>query len=175
MMLRNLLIERFKLETHGEKQPMPVFALTVGKRNPKLLPSAANDEQPSCKVQTPAQRKDGQLPRTVSCRKQSMDDLANRLPKIAAAYIDRPVIDLTGLKGLYDFTLEWTPRRGVRGPVSPGGDASAKPGEVPTASESNAVTIFDALQSQLGLRLELRKHPMDILVIDKVERLPIDN
>jgi uncharacterized protein (TIGR03435 family) len=66
-----------------------------------------------------------------------------------------PVVDLTDFKGLYP--------------------AAGGVGEVPTTSDPDGLTVFDALQSQLGLKLESRKHPMDIIVVDKVERVPTDN
>lgn len=169
LMLQNLLIERFKLEIHHDKKVMPVYALVAGKKGARLKEPAADDAvKPSCKIQTPQQRTDGLILRTFACKKTGMDELTNMLPRIAAAYIDLPVVNLTELKGSYDFTLEWTPRRGVRGAAGPAGDA-------PTAPDPDALTIFDAVQSQLGLKLEQRKVPMDIVVIDKVERVPIDN
>ena len=177
-MLQNLLIERFKLEVHHDKKVMPVYALVAGKKGARLQESAAGDaEKHSCKIQTPQQRTDGLILRSFICKKTGMDVLASMLPNIAPAYIDLPVVDLTELKGFYDFTLDWTPRGGGRGAAGRGGDAPApgKAGDVPTTSEPDGVTVFDALQSQLGLKLEQRKHPMDIVVIDKVERIPTEN
>jgi uncharacterized protein (TIGR03435 family) len=110
-MLQNLLIERFKLQVHHEKKVMPVYALVAGKKGAKLHESSPDDaEKPSCKIQTPQQRTDGLLLRSFICKKTGVDRLATVLPAIAPAYVDLPVVDLTELKGLYDFTLGWTPR-----------------------------------------------------------------
>jgi uncharacterized protein (TIGR03435 family) len=178
LMLQTLLIERFKLQVHHDKKAMPVYALVAGKKAVKLQERAAGDgDKPSCKIQGVQQRTDGLFLRSFICKKTSMEELANRLPEAAPAYVDLPVVNLTDLKGLYDFTLAWTPTGGGRGGAGRGGDAPAagKAGDMPAASEPDGVTLFDALQSQLGLKLEPRKYPMDILVIDKVERVPTEN
>jgi uncharacterized protein (TIGR03435 family) len=76
-----------------------------------------------------------------------------------SASLDRPVTDNTQLEGLYSFTLNWVPENNR--PIAD--DASAGP------------SIFAALQEQLGLKLEPVKGPVEILVIDKAEKLPIEN
>jgi len=167
-MLQTLLKERFRLEVHFEKKPMPVYALVAGKKVKLQTSAAGANEKPDCKYQAPQQRNDGQVLRTFACKKVSMQMLAAELRSMAPAYIDRPVVDLTDLKGDFDFTLAWTPR-GRNAPVPP------RNSDAPTVSEPDGVTVFDALQSQLGLKLEQRKHPMDVLVIDRVERVPTEN
>ena len=91
----------------------------------------------------------------------SIAELFNTLP----AGLEFPVIDKTGLTGKYDFHLEFVPETKTPG-VSGAGDPNAPPSVGPS--------IFEALQQQLGLRLELAKGPVDILVIDHVER-PSEN
>jgi len=176
-MLQSLLIERFKLEIHHDKKVTSVYALVVGKKGASLKESAADaTDKPSCQIQRPQQRKDGLILRTFACKKVGMDDLADSLGSIAAAYIDLPVVNLTELKGVYDFTLEWAPRRGGRGAAMRGEvPAAGKSGDAPTPSNPDGPDVFDALQSQLGLRLDQRKYPMDIVIVDKVERVPTDN
>jgi uncharacterized protein (TIGR03435 family) len=88
----------------------------------------------------------------------SHTDMA-RLADFLARRLDRPVVDETGIAGYFDFKLEWAPERGQQRPE---GDGGAGP------------TIFTALTEQLGLRLETRKVPVDILVVDRIER-PSDN
>jgi uncharacterized protein (TIGR03435 family) len=172
LMLQSLLFERFKLALHMEKKPMPVYVLTAGKKGPKLTESTAPaSEEASCKMQLPTERKDGQILRSLICKNAPISALVERLPNVAPAYVDHPVVDQTELKGRYDFTLEWAPRRGGRGAVIVGGGAA---GEVP-APDPDGATIFGAVQSQLGLKLEPRKLPMDVLVIDKLERVPTEN
>jgi len=175
LMLRTLLIERFKLETHMESKPLPVYALVVGRKG-RLQESPAGEGQPDdCKIQTPQQRKDGQMIRSFICRRTSMDYLSRMLPRIASGYLDLPVVNLTELTGRYDFTLGWTPRRGGRAAGGADASGSGKLGEVPTASDAYGLTPFEALPSQLGLKLEQRKLPTDVLVIDKIQRQPVEN
>ena len=100
-----------------------------------------------------------------------IDTLANQL--------GRPVVDATGLKAKYDITLDFAPD-GLNGPM--GGMSPPPPpdggGAVPMASASDGAggpTIFAALQEQLGLKLEQRKGPVDLLVIDRLEKVPTEN
>jgi uncharacterized protein (TIGR03435 family) len=87
----------------------------------------------------------------------SSADLAQQVQTLAPAYFgDKPVVDLTGLKGVYDFQLEW---------ISLADANAGKAGS----------TMIDAVEKQLGLRLEQRKQAMDTLVIDHCEREPTAN
>jgi uncharacterized protein (TIGR03435 family) len=88
----------------------------------------------------------------------SMKDLAYKLSRL----LGRPVVNNTGLDGNYDFKLEWTPDAGAPAPDRQPVEASIGP------------SLFSALQQQLGLRLEATKGPVDILVIDRVDR-PTEN
>ncbi len=87
-----------------------------------------------------------------------MAQLAAELPAFGGLYVNHPVIDLTGLEGGWDFVLSWSPPHLIRG------------GELEAAEPNGALTIIEALDRQLGLKLEARKHPMPVLVIDHVER-----
>jgi uncharacterized protein (TIGR03435 family) len=89
--------------------------------------------------------------------------LANQMPMSGLATLlsrfeRETVVDLTGLSGAFEFKLEWTPDDG---PVPPGG--------------ASAPSLFTALQEQLGLRLESRKGPLDVLVVDHAEKVPTEN
>ena len=77
-------------------------------------------------------------------------------------------MDQTGIQGAWAFKLDWTPRGRISGDGGRGGDGAAVP-------ETSGITMFDALQAQLGLKLESKKLPMPILVIDHIERVPTDN
>ena len=81
--------------------------------------------------------------------------------------LGRPVIDKTELKGLYDIKLQWTPEMG-QGPVAPGGP------EPPPPPDTSGPSIFTAVQEQLGLRLESAKGPVDVVVIDSIQK-PTEN
>jgi uncharacterized protein (TIGR03435 family) len=109
---------------------------------------------------------------------QSMAGLAEML----SGQLDLPVVDMTGLTGKYDFTLYFAPE-GLAGMRLPGGlPPPPPPGEggpgSPMASapdgQSNP-SLFAAIQEQLGLKLEQRKGPVDLLVIDHLEKAPIEN
>ena len=93
----------------------------------------------------------------------SMAVFAGRLSQ----QLGRPVIDRTGLKGGYDFTLEWAPAPGEGSAEAIGLPPRADP---PAAGESNGPSIFTAVQDQLGLKLEPQKGPVDMIIIDHVER-----
>jgi uncharacterized protein (TIGR03435 family) len=153
VMLQPLLAERFKLAIHTEQRPTPVYALIVAKGGSKLQ-AAAGSSPPKC---APGQGVEGQN-HTV-CTNFTMADLAEWLPtRLAPSFIDRPVVNLTGIQGAYDIRLDWVPR-----PLSEISDAPAGP------------TVFDALEKQLGLKLEDRKQPMPVIVIDHIEQVPAEN
>ncbi len=142
-MIRKILAERFGLQLHHEQREMGVFALTVAKGGPKLI---ANTSDPNGWMD---QQNGGTSSRHVEALKNaSMADLA----LILQFHVDRPVVDQTGLKGRYDFKLQWALDDGQ--PAAP--DAPPE--------------LFTAIQEQIGLKLERVRAPADVLVIDKVER-----
>jgi len=162
LMLQKLLAERFGLRVHQDQRVMPVYALLVGKRGPKLIKS--NDDQKAKDGCQPGSGVSGQI--HLECHNLTMADLADSLPQMAPVYFDLPVVDLTDIKGGYDFKLNWSPMRGGRG--GPGRDTDAPP------VVDSALTMFGAVEA-LGLKLEQRKHSVGIIVIDHVERVPTDN
>lgn len=151
-MLQNLLAERFKLTFHHEEKPVPVWALVVGKNGPKLKESSADNQvKPGCN------RQGVQL--TCSSQKTTMAKLAENLPRwVSRDWFGMPIVDQTGLAGAYDFSLTWT--------LTDRRDEAGDPA---------AVSLFDAIQDRLGLKLEQRKAPVDRIAIDHVERVPIEN
>ena len=155
-MVQKLLADRFKLAFHRDKKELSVYALVVDNKGPTLTKSEGDPNGlPSLLF-----RGLGALP----ARNATMADLAGVMQ---AAVLDRPVVDQTGLTGRYDFTLTWTPDEtqfvsmGIRVPP-PTADSSAPPG------------LFAAIQEQLGLKFESAKAPVDVIVVDHVER-PSDN
>jgi uncharacterized protein (TIGR03435 family) len=169
VMLRSLLAERFKLAVHNDEQPAPVYALTMGNGAPKLK-EASGSERSECKSGM------GNGVRTFSCQNTTMAQLAERLRGAAPAYLDHPVVDLTGLKGAYGFALGWTPKARTAGTPGLGGDlGQPASGPLPASDPAGGLTPFEAVDKQLGLKLSLGKHPMPVVVIDRVERTPIAN
>jgi len=122
-MLRTLLTERFKLAVHMEKKVVPVYAMVVGKKGPKLQ-SAAAGEQSSCpRVEGEA----GQNHRR--CQAFTMEDLADLLPNIAKAYLTLPVVDMTELKGAYNFQFDWMGRGPYNAAMANTSTTSVRAGE----------------------------------------------
>jgi len=149
-MLQALMKDRFQLKIHQETKEMPVYALVVEKNRSKLVPSTSTEQQ-----FRPA---NGSL----TIKKGGIAALVAWLSRD----LGRVVIDRTGLKGEYDYKLEWTSDPGEGGPESIG-----LPPEAPRPHvETNGPSIFTALQEQLGLRLVSEKGPVEIIVIDRVER-----
>jgi uncharacterized protein (TIGR03435 family) len=148
VMMRSLLAERFKLAVHHESKVLSAYALTVGKNAPKLSEADPNSHRMSI---GPASMV-GQTP---------MGHFADLLSQ----KVDRPVVDLTDLKGVYDIKLEWSP------------DPSAEPTAESRAPADSAAkpSLFTAIQEQLGLKLEARKVPVDVLVVDRAEKVPTGN
>lgn len=154
--LRNLMADRFQLTLHRENKEQQVYALVVAKGGPKL--------QESTKARSMMRMGRGLL----TAQAVGMADLSLNLSN----GLGRSVIDNTGLTGKYDFELNWTPDPGQPaaapfGPLPPGV-------QLPPPPDPNGPSIFTALQEQLGLRLESQKGPVEMVVIDRVER-PSEN
>ena len=165
-MVQRLLAERFKLAVHREDQPVPVFALTPGKRAAKLKESSGRDRS-ECKLSV------SDAGRTYTCTNTTMEQFVTRVRQVAGGYLGaHPVVDLTGLKGSYDFALTWAPI-GRFNSGRGGGDA---PSAAAAATDPNGdLTVFEAVDKHLGLKLAEQKHPMSVVVIDHVDRTPAEN
>lgn len=148
--MQALLAERFHLAVHKETKELPIYALVIAKGGIRMQPNLAPDGSPQGMSMGRAMFK-GQ--------RAAMDGLANGLSGLTG----RPIHDETGLTGFYDFKMEWTPET-----------APPIPGEEQRTADSTGPTLFTALQEQLGLKLESRKGPVEIVVIDRVER-PSEN
>jgi len=148
IMLRALLAGRFKLKTRVETKERPVYTLVVAKNGPKLQP--AKDGDPSF----------GPAGGELVFRNFSMADLADRLSS-RPFKLDLPVLDRTGLDGRFDFALK----------------LATNPDELKHTLEGmeQGPSIFVFFQNQLGLKLESRKGPVEILIVDSAEKLPSEN
>jgi len=139
-MLQVLLAERFHLRLHRENKELRVYVLTVAKDGAKLKAAPARDGSFTFG------------PGRIAGKAQSMDELADRLSRPMFG-IGAPVLNSTGLEGVFDFTLTWTPDN----------------------MQADGPSIFAALEEQLGLKLEASKSKVEVLVIDHVERVPTEN
>jgi uncharacterized protein (TIGR03435 family) len=171
LMMQALLADRFKLAIHFETQESPVLALVLvkpGKLGPKLRPHSEGppcDAAPSPDLWPPTcysmtmTMNAGRL--IGASRDTTMVLIASALPSMGR--LARPVVDQTGLSGRFDFTLEWSPEAA---------NTPRTPGE--PVPDTQGPSFQEALREQLGLKLESAKAPLQILVIDKVER-PSEN
>jgi uncharacterized protein (TIGR03435 family) len=170
LMLRALLTERFRLATHIEERPVAAYAMFAANMvaaKPKLKQADASS-RPGCRN---APARSGTSPIfSLHCQNVTMAQLAEELPAFGGLYVTHPVFDATGLKGGWDFDLSWSPPHLVRR-REPGLPA---PGATVTEEPNGALTIVEAL-NKIGLKLEPQKHPMPVLVIDRVEPKPTDN
>jgi len=170
LMLRALLVDRFKMATHMETRTIPVYTLTAAK--PKLQKADPNNRS-GCNNGPGPDGKDPRLAnpvnaRLVTCLNTTMAQLAASFQNFAGGYIHNSVVDATGIDGAYDFTLNFA----GAGVFSNGGRAG---GGADAADPSGAISLFDAVNKQLGLKLEMQKRPVPVLVIDHVEEKPTDN
>ena len=148
--LKKLLAERFQLVVHKETRELPVYALVLAKGGVKMQPNTSPDGSPQNMMTNRA---------SFRATRASLDSIAKALGSITS----RPVHDETGLKEYWDFKLEWTPDA-----------AAAAPDAVERPAEAAGPTLFTALQEQMGLKLESRKGPVEIVVIDRAEH-PSEN
>jgi uncharacterized protein (TIGR03435 family) len=175
LMLRALIIDRFKLVMHMEDRPVTAYTLVADK--PKLQPASAanrtnwfNGAAPGAKDPRDSSP---MLNRFVTCQNMTMAQFAEDLTRIAGGYIKVPVVDATGLDGAWDFTLSFSGINLLQGGGRGGDATTAGAGGAPGASDpTGGLSLFDAVQRQLGLKLELRKRPMPVLVIDHIEEKP---
>ncbi len=199
VMLQNLLAERFKLTLHREKKDLPIYALVVAKNGPKLkeasddaaaAPDAPPPPPPGGRVTVgkdgfPQMPKGGRGGLMMMMNNGRLRLVGNKQPVSAMTdmlsnQLGRPVVDMTGLTGKYDFTLDFMPEEGqmMKGPMGamppPPPGAGPGPGDAGLDSPSPA-NLFTALQEQLGLKLEPKKGSIDLLVIDHIEKTPTEN
>ncbi len=175
LMLRALLIDRFKLATHMEDRPLNAYTLLAAK--PKLT-KADPLNRTGCKEGPAPASKDPRdahpiLARLVTCRNMTMAQFADMLPSLASGYVHSAVLDETGIEGAWDFTVNFSPIGALRSALPPPPGATADPSAA--SDPSGALSLPDALNKQLGLKLELRKRPVPVLVIDHVEQKPTEN
>ena len=188
VMLRSLVEQRFKLATHMEMRPISAYTLMAVKPKMKKADPASRTrfrEGPSVDGKDDPRNKTPILSRLVTCQNMTMAQFADKLQSIAPGYIHTPVLDATGLEGSYDFTLSFSPIGAVQGGrggrdgggrEGGGGDGAAPARDTLAASDpTGAVSLPEAIEKQLGLKLELQKRPVKVLVIDHVEQKPVDN
>jgi uncharacterized protein (TIGR03435 family) len=203
LMLRSLLAERFHLQARLETRELPIYSLVVAKSGPRFRKSPAAPEEAAATADDgalptrsvpqlikgadgfPSLPKDADVPRSYEvvvggsdglmyklwARRETMQQLADRL----SSQLNRAVIDRTQLREVYDFALAWT-MESVGGSVP---RTDPPPDEIgvhstPVMSDAS-LSLFSAVQAQLGLRLEAGKAPLEMLIVDRVEKVPAAN
>jgi len=145
-MLGTLLMQELKLKVHIQPTEMSAYALVVGKGGPKLQKAAGTGE-PECQPVGEQGAQFGGFHR--ACTNLKMSDLAEALPDLSSAYVNKTVVDQTGLTGSYDFRLDWVGRNNI--------------------DTIGGLTMFGAVE-KLGLKLEEKKLTLPVVVIDHVEK-----
>lgn len=187
-MMKALLADRFGMKLHHESKEFPVYALMIGKGPLKLVESPLDPEgtdNPKGAVNVAASGgRDGV---NVSWGRGAYFAFANNkleakklttaaIAETLARFVDKPVVDMTGLTGTYDLTLNFTEedyramliRSGVNaGVVLP-------PQALRLMESASGDSLFSAIQ-EAGLKLDSRKAPLDVLVIEKIDKSPTDN
>jgi len=154
-MLGTLLSDRFGMVAHREFRDLTEYVLTVAKNGPKLKPSG---EPETAGISILPQRgiSNGWI-----LKNASMAQFVNFLTSFGAQRdraLDRPIVEKTGLKGKFDFEFVWAPETGQA-----------------VADDTAAASVFTAVQDQLGLKLDAQKGPVEVLVVDHVEKTPTEN
>jgi uncharacterized protein (TIGR03435 family) len=171
-MLQSLLADRFHLAAHRETKEVPVYTILEAKNGSKL-----EESRPGSCVDGNMPRPAANQPQPIVCgsfftgpssldvRKMSLTQIASTLSIV----LGRTVVDKTGLTGTYDFHLEFAPDETVNLVVG----RSAGPDD--NDPDRSGPSIFTALQQKLGLRLESQRGPGEVLIIDRIERIPAAN
>ena len=190
VLLQSLLAERFSLKFHRETKELPIYELVVGKNGPKLHKSETQPAPANLQPPNPsnagqagvaggggggavtsgrgAPTKGGSMIRMGRGQLEAQMTPVSAIAQMLAQQLGRPVVDKTGIEGSYDFSLQWTPDETQRGAGFGGMDRPAT--ETPLPADTSGPSIFTAVQEQLGLKLESAKGPVEILVIERVEK-----
>src|SRR6202789_2885746 len=158
LMLRTLLADRFHLVVKTGTAPTPTYILSAGPGKPKMTESEATGDDACMPLPPPPNPAPGAPSYiTVNCKNLTMAALADTLYDFAGGYLDQPVVDKTNLAGAWDFTIKWT----GRGQLEKQG--------------ADGISIFAAVDKQLGLKLELKTVPRPVFEVASVDETPTPN
>jgi uncharacterized protein (TIGR03435 family) len=187
-MLQSLLEERFQIKLHREKKDLPVYALIIGKPPLKIQESAPDPAAPAPSKGTANVTATGSAAGVsvdlgngsyytfnngkFEAKKVTMDMLARQLER----YVDRPIIDMTDLKAIYDVSFAVTTEdyQTMLIHVAVNAGMMFPPQVLQLLDNSSIASLMDGLQ-QLGLKLDARKAPLDVLVVDQLSKTPTEN
>jgi uncharacterized protein (TIGR03435 family) len=179
VMLRNLLADRFGLKVHWTSKELEMYSLVVAKGGPKLKPAAPDSPQAGDDGGNPFPPRAGSdgfpilppgngswmagAPGGKMALRGHSETAAEMARAIGIRSLNGPLTDATGLTGKYDYTIFWS------------GPATTAALGINPAIEPDGPSIFDAVQEQLGLKIEKRKGPVQMLVVDHIEKKPTEN
>jgi uncharacterized protein (TIGR03435 family) len=189
VMLQALLEDRFQMKMHRESKEFPVYGLVVDKGGLKMQeappapPKEVQNDRRGFDAATTSRPGgitvdygDGAYFTFADNKIEGRKMTAANLAPMLSAFMDRPVVDMTNLKGNYDFVLELSPEdfraMGIRSAISAG--VALPPQAIQMAEAASGDSLSNAMQ-KLGLKLESRKAPLEVIVIDHAEKTPSDN
>ena len=184
-MLQSLLAQRFHLALHRETRQLAGYELLRGRNAPKLKPSSEGDAAPAgAPPESPPQTGADGFPQLTAPGLAMMEGVRGKsvvsfltaraqplsaLVEMLSKEFRLPILDRTGLGGNFDFTLAFAPQPPGTPPRAP------SPDDPPAAPDDSAPNLIVAVRQQLGLRLIPSKIPVEVLVIDKADRVPAEN
>jgi uncharacterized protein (TIGR03435 family) len=166
LMLRTLLAERFKLKFHRETRELKIYTLTVAKPGSPAGPGLVEVPNGECSAESTQQSalKDGTPCGVVNMGAGRINGHRARISQLAdrlSTVLSITVVDKTGLQGIYNIAMTWTPDPDMERTMT---------GDHPAASDVPGPSVFAAIQEQLGLKLIAGKGPVEVIVIDSVEK-----
>jgi uncharacterized protein (TIGR03435 family) len=187
-MVQALLLDRFRVKAHRETKEFPVYALVVAKGGPKMKESAQDAAAGRGSIDITAgggrggSGADFGNGSSFTMGENGFDAVKLTMTSFAdmlARFADRPVLDMTELKGAYDFSLRFSPEdfraMRLRAAMAAGVSVSLPPETMRAVMEgASGDSLFAAVET-LGLKLDARKGPLDVLVIDHMEKTPSEN
>jgi bla regulator protein blaR1 len=171
-MLQSVLADRFKFVFHRESKELPMFALVVAKKGTKIEEAKPGDTYPNGMKDLEG---NGHGDIMHFGRGQLIGQgiaISNFVEMLSQLGLGLVIVDKTGLTAKYDFTLQWTPDQGT--PMSKRMEGELQPAGRSPLADSFGPSLFTAMEEQLGLKLERQEGPVDVLVIDHLER-PSEN
>jgi uncharacterized protein (TIGR03435 family) len=186
-MMQRLLEDRFQIKVHREKKDFPVYVLEVAKGGLKMQESAPDPNAEDAKAPLTISGSGSAQGISVNLGRGSSYAFANNkfeakrvamamLAEVLERFVDRPIVDMTDLKGSYDVSLPVTDEDYrimlIRAGVNAG--VSLPPQALRLLDGASTPSLFDAMQ-KLGLKLEARKAPLDMIVVDDARKTPTEN
>jgi uncharacterized protein (TIGR03435 family) len=156
LMLRSLLVDRFKLALHNGTVQVPGLTLMLGKDKVKMKPSDGSGD-PECKFQPPPNQASGPPLYALSCHNVSMDEFLKTLHIWTRDYSVGPIFNSTGLKGTWDFEFKWSPL------------------QLLANAGADSISLYDAADQQLGLKMGLQPTSIPVMLVDNVNHTPTPN